>query len=407
VVNKNIHRLLFLESSLYLNKKTGKKKSNRLPFFSARRFKELVELSAKRKDGRIIPVELSLTAVKLKGRVYVVGIFRDISRRKKDEEVLRIREKAMTSSLNALVLTDIKGRIEYINPSFLKIWGYTQENEVLGKSFFDFWKSEKKGRHIFKWILTKGAWTGEGIGQRRDGSFFDAHIWGNIVHDEKGQARSVLASVVDISRQKRAERHLKKSLHKLEETLEKTIYALAAALEMRDPYTAGHQKRVADLSRAIAREMGLPKEKIESIYMSGLIHDVGKIYIPAEILSKPARLTDSEFSLIKEHPQKGYEILKDIDFPWPISQIILQHHERLDGSGYPRGLRGKEILIESRILGVADVVEAIASHRPYRPSLGVEAAMNEIKANQGVLYDQEVVECCLRLFFQKGYTLVS
>jgi len=404
---RNIHELILVEAPSTFKGRNRERDDSKPSFFPSGRFRGLMELTAQRKDGKKIPVELSLTAVKLKGRVYVVGIFRDISRRKKDEEVLRIREKAMTSSLNALVLTDIKGQIEYINPSFLKIWGYSQEDEVIGKFIFSFWRSKKIGQQIFKKIMIDGAWTGEGVGKRKDGTFFDAYIWGNIVHDEKGRVRSVLASVVDISPQKKAERHLQESLGKLKETLEKTIYALATALEMRDPYTAGHQKRVADLSRAIAQEMGLSQEKVESIYMAGLIHDVGKIYIPAEILSKPARLTETEFSLIKEHPRKGYEILKDIDFPWPIGRIILQHHERLNGSGYPKGLSGKKTLLEARILAVADVVEAIASHRPYRPSRGVEAAMEEIRENKGILYDPEVVDSCLYLFNQKGYQLVD
>jgi putative two-component system response regulator len=189
------------------------------------------------------------------------------------------------------------------------------------------------------------------------------------------------------------------------EALEGTIYAMARALEFRDPYTAGHQKRVAELSRAIAKELGLPEEDMQAIYFAGVIHDIGKLSIPAEILSKPSRLTDVEFELIKVHPSTGYEILKPVPFPWPIADAVLQHHERLDGSGYPNGLSGDAIKIEARVLAVADTVEAMASHRPYRPSLGIEPALAEITAKRGTFYDPDVVDACLRLFREKDYAL--
>ena len=158
---------------------------------------------------------------------------------------------------------------------------------------------------------------------------------------------------------------------------------MVSAVEMRDPYTAGHQLRVSNLACAIANEMGLSHDKIEGLRMAGFIHDIGKLSIPAEILSKPTKLTDFEFSLIKEHPRSGYEMLKDVESPWPLAQIVYQHHERINGSGYPRKLKGDEILIDARIMAVADVVEAMASHRPYRPALGIEAALEEIEKNKG------------------------
>lgn len=178
-----------------------------------------------------------------------------------------------------------------------------------------------------------------------------------------------------------------------------------SALESRDPYTAGHQVRVADIARAIATEIGLDKEMIEGIRMAGVIHDIGKLSIPTEILTKPTKLTDLEFSLIKQHAQIGYEMLKNIESPWPLANIVLQHHERINGSGYPGNLKEDEILLESRILAVADVVEAMASHRPYRPSLGIEFALEEIEKNSGILYDALVADACLRLFREKGYQL--
>jgi HD-GYP domain-containing protein (c-di-GMP phosphodiesterase class II) len=175
------------------------------------------------------------------------------------------------------------------------------------------------------------------------------------------------------------------------------------AVEMKDPYTAGHERRMTNLARTVATEMGLPPEKIEGLRMAGVIHDIGKITLPTELLSKPTKLSTIEFSLIKEHVRLGYDILKDVESPWPLAEMILQHHERMDGSGYPRGLKGEEILIEARILAVTDVVEAMASHRPYRPALGLDAALEEIEKNRGILYDKAVVDVCMRVFRDKGY----
>ncbi|TXT41678.1 MAG: putative response regulator [Comamonadaceae bacterium] len=192
---------------------------------------------------------------------------------------------------------------------------------------------------------------------------------------------------------------------KLKTSLLDFIAAIASTVEMRDPYTAGHQRRVASLAAAIARELKLPEDQTEGLYLAGLVHDLGKIRIPAEILCKPGRLTALEFGLIQEHSNTGYDILKPIDFPWPIAQTVLQHHERQDGSGYPHGLKGEAILLEARILAVADVVEAMVSHRPYRAGLGVEVALEEITRHKGTLYDPEVVNACLSMFREQGYSL--
>jgi putative two-component system response regulator len=204
---------------------------------------------------------------------------------------------------------------------------------------------------------------------------------------------------------KRSEDALKATLAIQRRALGATIEALAATAEARDPYTAGHQRRVANLSRAIATEMGLPKDDIEAIHMAGAIHDIGKIRVPSEILNRPGKITSLEMQLIRMHPEVGYEILKGIDFPWPVAEIELQHHERLDGSGYPQGLKDGEILIQARVIAVADVVEAMTSHRPYRPALGIDVALAEIEKNRGILYDAEAVDACLRLFREKGFQL--
>jgi putative nucleotidyltransferase with HDIG domain len=185
--------------------------------------------------------------------------------------------------------------------------------------------------------------------------------------------------------------------------MEATIYTISKIIETRDPYTAGHQNTVSQLSVAIAQEMKLPEDKIEGIRIAALVHDIGKINIPAEILSKPSKLNEMEFSLIKNHPKVGYDILRKIDFSWPVAKIVLQHHEKIDGSGYPQGLKGEKILLEAKIIGVADVVEAMSSHRPYRPSLGIDKALEEISQNRGILYDPEVVDVCLKLFKEKNF----
>jgi PAS domain S-box-containing protein/putative nucleotidyltransferase with HDIG domain len=202
----------------------------------------------------------------------------------------------------------------------------------------------------------------------------------------------------------RTARERDKYLHRFGAAMKNTVVAIARTLEMRDPYTAGHQVRVANLARAIAMEMGVTEEKAQGVHLAGIIHDIGKIQIPAEILSKPGKLTELDFNFIKTHPQAGYDILKDIEFPWPIAQMVLQHHEKLDGSGYPNRLMWSEILPEAHILHVADVVEAMSSHRPYRPSLGIDAALNEIVQYNGIHFDPKVVQACLVLFREKSYT---
>jgi response regulator RpfG family c-di-GMP phosphodiesterase len=207
----------------------------------------------------------------------------------------------------------------------------------------------------------------------------------------------------DIVRRKSAEAEVQSTLAKLRSAMGGIVQAMAMTVERRDPYTAGHQRRVSDLARGVAVEMALSSHQIDGIRIAGLIHDLGKICVPAEILSKPGQLSEIEHTLIKDHPQVGYEILKEVEFPWPVAQIVLQHHERIDGSGYPAGLCGEDILVEARTLAVADVVEAMASHRPYRPTLGRDMALEEISQNRGVLYDPDVVDACMKLLLEKDF----
>ena len=204
-----------------------------------------------------------------------------------------------------------------------------------------------------------------------------------------------------------ANKQLQNAFDRLNETLNDVVQAMSVTIEKRDPYTAGHQFRVAHLSRAISIELDLERERSDGLFLAALIHDIGKIAVPAEILSKPSGLCAEEFQIIKRHPQTGHDILQKIKFPWPIAKIVLQHHERLDGSGYPAGLKKDEILLEARIIAVADVIESMASHRPYRPELGIKIALDEIRNHKATLYDENVADACLTLFEKKGYEFFS
>ena len=223
------------------------------------------------------------------------------------------------------------------------------------------------------------------------------------MHELMLRLRRVLRERANIRERNRAEEELRDSLKKLRTAMESIVGALVLAIEKKDPYTSGHQKRVATFAGAVAKEMGLPQDQLDGVRMAAMIHDIGKNAIPGQILSKPAKLGKLEMEMIKEHPQLGYDILKGIEFPWPVAQMVLQHHERIDGSGYPQGLLGDAIYLGAKILGVADVVEAMASHRPYRASLGLDKAMEEISKNSGILYDPDVVDAGLKLIREKGF----
>ena len=315
---------------------------------------------------------------------------------------------SVAQSMNdAVISSDSSGKINFWNPAAVIIFGY-QKEKVLGQSLTmiipeRYREAHLKGMERFQSggdcrLIGK---TTELFGLKKDGTEFPLEL--SLAQWTAGKEGFFTGLVRDITERKRAEEVKKKSFEQLRKALGATVQAIAAVVEMRDPYTAGHQRRVADLARSIASEMGLSKDQIDGIRTASLIHDIGKISVPAEILSKPTKLTNLAFDLIKTHAQSGYEILKDIEFPWPIARIVHEHHERMNGSGYPNALTGDEIFLESRILAVADVVEAIASHRPYRPALGIEKALEEISQNRDILYDPEVVDACLRLFKEKGF----
>jgi PAS domain S-box-containing protein/putative nucleotidyltransferase with HDIG domain len=299
----------------------------------------------------------------------------------------------------------------YVSPVSSAVLGFRPDELVDRKHFYDLLhdgKQDVKKTAVFECFVRKEPFHDlESAVQAGDGRRIWVSTNGFPLLDGHGAFLGYRGSDSDITARKRAAKQLEYTLERLRKAVGATIQVLASAVETRDPYTAGHQIRSADLARAIAAEMGLPQNQIDGVRMAGSIHDIGKLSVPAEILSKPTKLSELEFSLIKEHAVKGFEMLKDVQSPWPLAEIVYQHHERMDGSGYPRGLKGEEILMEARILVVADVVESMASHRPYRPARGIDAALDEILKNSGILYDAAVADACRRLFLEKGFQLSS
>ena len=336
---------------------------------------------------------------------------------KRAEEALWESEEKYRWVLNniadLITIMDMNLRFIYVSPAIMRMRGYTAE-EAVAQTFEQVMTPESMqiSVKVFEEEMRLEA-SGKAdpdririvnIEQyRKDGSIvlMENHL--SFMRDEAKKPVGIISVSRDVTERKKAEVELQQTLDSLKRAVGTTIQVLVSASESKDPYTAGHQKKSADLARAIATEMGLSQDKIEGIRMAGIIHDIGKLSIPASILSKPTKLTEIEFSLIKEHARSGYEMLKDVESPWPLAEIVYQHHERMNGSGYPRNLKGDEILMESRILAVADVVDAMASHRPYRPTLGIEAALEEIEKNKGILYDASVADACLRLFREKRF----
>ncbi|MBU4010405.1 MAG: PAS domain S-box protein, partial [Proteobacteria bacterium] len=337
-----------------------------------------------------------------------VAVNQDITERKRAVDELRKSEARYRSLFEnnhavILIVDPDKAAIVDANAAACTFYGWSRKeirrrrldeiNTLTSKEIsaeMELARSEKRNHFFFKH-------------RRADGTIREVEVYSGPI---LLKGKILLYSIVhDITKRKEAENKLLNTLESLKKAFGTIIQVMVSAVEARDPYTAGHQARSAELARAIATEMGFSQDKIDAIGMAGSIHDIGKLSIPSEILSKPTRLSEIEFSLIKQHSLSGYEILKDVESPWPLAEMVYQHHERMDGSGYPRNLKGKEILIEARILAVSDVVESMASHRPYRPALGLDAAMEEIEKNKRILYDETVVDACQRLFREKSYQL--
>lgn len=309
----------------------------------------------------------------------------------------------VNNSYQAIVVAQ-DGMLKFVNSRAIEILGYP-ESEITSRPFLSFIHPDDRemvAKHHIDRISGKPV----------------PHVYPFRVVDKKGNTRwleinavvinwegrqATLNFLSDITEREQAEEQLKQSFNRLHSTMQGTIRVMSSIVELRDPYTAGHQFRVTKLACAIAEKMGLSAEQTDGIRAAGLVHDIGKIYVPAEILSKPGQLNEVEYIMIKTHPKVGYDILKQIDFIWPVAEIVLQHHERMDGSGYPSGLSGDEIMLEARILGTSDVIEATASHRPYRAGLGIEKAMEEVVEGKGVKYDANVVDACLALFSEDTF----
>ena len=340
--------------------------------------------------------------------LYLANVSHDITERKKAEDAL-LREsnfsRAALDSLTALFyMFDDQGRFIRWNEYFSAITGYSGEELARMTPLDVVVESERELlKRTMEKVLTTKHVSAELSILCKDGSVKPHFLTGNLIDFEN--KKCVIGMGIDITERRKTEAKLQQTLDSLRNAVGATVQVLVSAVEARDPYTAGHQSRVAHLACAIAVEMGLVQDKIEGIRLAGSIHDIGKLSVPAEILTRPSKLTNIEFAMIKEHSQNGYEMLKHVESSWPLAEMVYQHHERMNGSGYPRNLKGDEILIEARILAVADVVEAMASHRPYRPSLGVDAALEEIENNKGILYEDAVAMACLKLFREKGYQL--
>jgi PAS domain S-box-containing protein len=326
----------------------------------------------------------------------------DITKKKNQEDALKTSEERyeslFKSSLDGIYQTTLEGKYIDINPALIKMLGYSSREELLkvnvAKQIYLSSKARPSIDERGKIFIAQF--------RKKDSTIIWVEISSRVFY-KNGKPDHHEGIVRDITHRIETEENLKLSYEKLQKTLNGAIKTLAYIVETKDPYTSGHQVRVAKLSIVIANELGLSKEKVIATSTASLIHDIGKISVPSSILSKPGTLTDLEFAMVKLHSQIGYDILKEIDFGYPIADIVLQHHERLNGSGYPKGLKGNDIMIEARIIAVADTVESMAAHRPYRPALGIDKALDELEKGRGVLYDKEVVDSCIRVFRENKF----
>jgi PAS domain S-box-containing protein len=362
------------------------------------------------KSGETRWIDFSSTYIEFENKPALMASGFDITARKQTETALiesEIKYRRIFESFEDLYYqTDENGIIRVLSPSVYRLTGWSSD-ELIGKPASDIYVRLEDREKLLAELSKNGFLRDyEVLMKKKDGTQTYASLTASVLIDPDGKPSGIVGTLRDITERKQAEEERQQNFEKLKKALRATVQSISLTLEMKDPYTSGHQQRVADLARSIAAEMGLSADQQDFIHTASAIHDIGKISIPSAILSKPTNLTDLEFRLIKTHSQSGYDILKDIEFPWPVADVVLQHHERMNGSGYPQGLKGDDISLEARILAIADVVEAIAFHRPYRPSLGINSALEEISRNKGILYDADAVDACLKLFQEKNYSLV-
>lgn len=346
-------------------------------------------------------VEIFDSYVELEGYPLVVSIILDITEKKMAEEKFKI---LFNSVFDGVYESTPDGRLITANPAFVKMLRYNSEKELLSKPMNELFFNPDEIKEVVQKMERHGELKNIELKlKRKDGSIIYTMNNLRAKMDRAGKVISYEGTFKDITERKIAEERLRIGYEKLKKIVEGVINAMIKMVEKKDPYTAGHERRVAKLASAIGRELGFTDEKIDEIRMTALIHDIGKMFIPSEILVKPGKLTEEEFAFIKLHTYHGYEILETINFPWDVAPVVLQHHERFDGSGYPNRLKRDEILMEAKILSVADVVEAITFYRPYRPWHGLEKAIQEISQYRGILYDPDVVDICLKLFREKDF----
>lgn len=331
------------------------------------------------------------------------GVDRDISSRKELERERDNLLLAMDQMSEAALVIKPDLSINYLNKTFYDLFGYTPES-IIGKPLTVLDVPEQKAKKqtpaIMSKIAQKGSWSGEVKRRAATGENIPVFLNAQSTYDEKKQLTGYVGCYFDL-------RDIKKATRELEQSLTETVLAIATTIEKRDPYTFGHQNRVSELSVAIARKFGKDNDFVKGLKLSAIIHDIGKIFIPSEILNRPGKLSPEEFNLIKTHSKVGYDIIKDIEFPWPVKEIVLSHHEKLDGSGYPIGLLENEICEEAQILAVADVVEAVSSHRPYRPALGIEKGLEIIQEGDKTQYNSDVINACRELIEKEGFEFTA
>jgi len=356
-----------------------------------------IEHRVVRPDGteRIVHERAEVSRNKDGEATRMVGTVLDITERKTSERALRLTQFSVDRSAESAFWIDRDARIVYVNDATCRSLEYSRD-ELLNMTVHDIdpdFPAEVWPDH-WNELRERKTFTIESRHRTRSGRVFPVEIVLNFLEFEGKEYNFAYAR--DITERKHAAEELQLSLKRQADVFGATVRALALAVEKRDPYTAGHQERAARLSSAIASEMEFPEHEIAGIILAASIHDIGKIHVPAEILAKPGELTEAELSILKAHPQIGFDILEGIDFPWPVADMVLQHHERMDGSGYPQGLSGDDIILQARIIAVADVFETMSSHRPYRPAIGLDKALEEISAGKGKIYDANVVDACVR-----------
>jgi len=354
--------------------------------------------------------EVTLTAIKLQNRQIIYCVWRDITDCKRTEEALR----ASVEQFHGLVEQSIAGiyiiqddRLTYVNPRYAEIFGYQSTDELIGRDPLslvaerDRAISNERLHQRLEGEAARASFTFAGV--RKDGAMIDVGVQGARA-TYRGRP-AIIGLMQDITDKKQTEEEIHRYIARLEKAFRSTVGVATSLSAMRDPYTAGHERGVGELCAVIGAEMGFDADRQEGLRVAGHLHDIGKMTIPADILSKPGKLNAIEYELIKTHAQAGYDVLKSVEWSWPVAQTVLQHHERMDGSGYPQGLAGDAILLEARIMAVADVVEAMLSHRPYRPRLGIDIVLAQVEQGRGTAYDPLVVDVCLNLFRKKGYTI--